>query len=55
MEENESISPEDMKLLFITDSVDELVEHIKKHSIKKFDLKKEAYKPKWWYFEKTKK
>lgn len=54
MVENESISPEDMKLLFITDSVDELVEHIKKHSIKKFGLKKEVYKPKWWYLEKTK-
>ncbi len=30
MEKNESISQEDMKLLFVTDSVEELVEHIKK-------------------------
>jgi uncharacterized protein (TIGR00730 family) len=51
MEKNESISQEDMKLLFVTDSVEELVEHIKKYSIKKFGLKKKIYKPKWWFGE----
>lgn len=51
MEKNESISQEDMKLLFVTDSVEELVEHIKKYSIKKFGLKKKAYKAKWWFGE----
>lgn len=51
MEKNESISQEDMKLLFVTDSVDELVEHIKKYSIKKFGLKKKIYKAKWWFGE----
>lgn len=51
MEKNESISQEDMKLLFVTDSVEELVEHIKKYSIQKFGLKKKAYKAKWWFWE----
>lgn len=51
MSKNESISPDDMKLLFITNSVTELVTHIKKHSITKFGLKKEIYKPKWWIGE----
>ena len=44
MVENESISPEDMKLLFITDSEEEVVKHIKNHTIKKFGLKKQEYK-----------
>ena len=51
MRKNESISPEDMQLLFVTDSVEELVAHINKHGIKKFGLKKERYKPKWWFGE----
>jgi uncharacterized protein (TIGR00730 family) len=54
MSDNESISSEDMKLLFVTDSVEDLIEHIKKHAIKKFGLKKQAYKPKWWLGEKKK-
>ena len=44
MSDKESISSEDMKLLFVTDSVEDLIEHIKKHSIKKFGLKKHMYK-----------
>ena len=35
MAKHETISPEDMKLLFVTDSVDELITHIKKYAIKK--------------------
>jgi len=38
MAKNESISFEDMDLLFITDSVEEMAEHIKTHAIKKFKL-----------------
>jgi uncharacterized protein (TIGR00730 family) len=53
MEKNESISSEDMKLLFVTDSVEELVAHIKKYSIKKFGLKKEKHQPKWWFGERS--
>ncbi len=48
MSQNESISPEDMSLLFVTDSVEELIEHLKKHAIKKFGLKKLEYKSKRW-------
>lgn len=47
MVKHESISPEDMQLLFVTDSVDELVAHLKKHAIKKFGLKKKEYKARW--------
>jgi len=52
MAENESISPEDMKLLFVTDSVEEMAGHIKTHAIKKFKLVKRGQKPKWWFGEK---
>lgn len=51
MVQHESISPEDMKLLFVTDSVADLVAHIEKHAIKKFGLRKIHYKPKWWFGE----
>jgi len=51
MATNESISPEDMKLLFITDSVEELIAHIQTFSIKKFGLVKKEIKPKWWLGE----
>lgn len=47
----ETISPAELKdYLLITDSVDEAMEHIRKHSIKKFGLKK-ARKPKWIFGE----
>lgn len=51
MAQNESISPEDMNLLFVTNSVEDLVNHIEKNSIKKFGLTKEKYSPKWWFWE----
>ena len=51
MVKNESISQEDMQLLFVTDSVEELTDHIKKYSIQKFGLKKEKHKTKWWFRE----
>jgi uncharacterized protein (TIGR00730 family) len=51
MAKHETISPEDMKLLFVTDSVNELVTHIEKYAIKKFGLRKIQYKPKWWFGE----
>ena len=51
MVENESISPEDMKLLFVTDSVEEMAEHIKTHAIEKFKLVKKEQKPNWWLGE----
>tara|TARA_R110002051_G_scaffold324641_1_gene422904 strand:- start:835 stop:1587 length:753 start_codon:yes stop_codon:yes gene_type:complete len=51
MAENESISSEDIKLLFVTDSVEELINHIETYSIKKFQLVKKQVKPKWWLGE----
>lgn len=51
MAKNESISPEDMKLLFVTDSVEDLIAHIETYSIKKFGLIKKQVKPKWWLGE----
>lgn len=55
MIKQESISPEDMDLIFVTDSAEEVVQHIKEYAIKKFGLIKEQYKPKWWYWENRKK
>lgn len=51
MAKNESISQEDMALLFVTDSVEELIAHIEAHSIKKFRLINKQNKPKWWLGE----
>jgi len=51
MAKNESISPEDMELLFVTDSVTEMAEHIKTHAITKFKLVPKPQKPKWWMGE----
>jgi hypothetical protein len=51
MAEAESISEKDMKLLFVTDSVSELIAHIREHSIEKFGLVRKARQPKWWFGE----
>lgn len=51
MAENESINAEDMKLLFVTDSVEDLMAHIETYSIKKFGLVRKQYKPNWWFSE----
>ena len=37
-----TVSEEDLKLLFITDSVDEAVKYIEEHAINKFDLRKKS-------------
>ncbi len=51
MAHHESIDHEDMKLLFVTDSVEEMAEHIQTHAIEKFNLVKKPAKPKWWFGE----
>lgn len=51
MAQNESISPQDMELLFVTDSVDDLIAHIESRSVKKFKLIEKQVKPKWWLGE----
>ncbi len=55
MIKQESISPQDKDLIFVTDSTEEVVNHIKLHSIEKFGLVKKQYKPKWWYGENRRK
>lgn len=52
MAKNESINAEDMKLLFVTDSVEDLINHIEAYSVKQFGLVRKQYKPKWWFSEK---
>jgi len=49
MAETESISPEDMELIFVTDSPEEVIQHIRTHAIEKFGLSKIEYEPKWWH------
>lgn len=51
MAKNESINVEDMKLLFVTDSVENLMAHIETYSVKKFGLVRKQYKPRWWFSE----
>ena len=51
MAKNESIDEEDMQLLFITDSVEEMTKHIQTHAIKKFKLVKKQQKARRWFGE----
>lgn len=51
MADNESIDWDDMKLLFVTDSIEDLISHIELYAIKKFGLIKKQIKPKWWLGE----
>lgn len=46
-----TIDKKDMKNLLITDSVEEMTEFLKKHSILKYNLKKATHKRKWWLWE----
>ncbi len=55
MAKEESISPKDMKLLFVTDSVEDMTAHIQKHAVEKFKLVKKEQKPKWWFGESNQK
>ncbi len=43
-----TISPEDLDLCLFTDSVEEAIEHLKTHSIQKFNLQPEANTHKSW-------
>lgn len=54
MAEQESISNEDMKLLFITDSVEEMESHLNEYAIVKFNLIKKRIQSKWWFAESSK-
>ncbi len=51
MADKESISMMDMDLLFLTDSVEEMVTHLQIHSVKKFGLVRKPIKTSWWLGE----
>lgn len=51
MARNESIDAEDMDLLFLTDSVDEMVDHLREHAVRKFGLVRRPPKSQWWLGE----
>lgn len=46
-----TISPQDLDLVLLTDSIQEAVDHIKTHSIRKFGLKYADPKPQKWLLE----
>lgn len=52
LKEAGTISPEDLKLVLLTDSVEEAIEHLKEKSIGQFGLKYAKTKPLSWLFEK---
>lgn len=49
--DNDSISKEDTNLLFLTDFVEEMKEHLRDHAIKGFGLIKKPMKARWWFGE----
>jgi uncharacterized protein (TIGR00730 family) len=52
MNEQNTISPEDLDLCLFTDSIDEAVDHVVRNAIVKFGLKKKKeVKKLWWMFE----
>lgn len=51
MLQEQTISHEDLKLLYFTDSVEEMVTYLNTHAVKKFGLIKKQYKRHWWYGE----
>tara|TARA_R110002153_G_scaffold48004_5_gene135572 strand:+ start:1823 stop:2599 length:777 start_codon:yes stop_codon:yes gene_type:complete len=51
MADNESISKEDMDLMFLTDSVEEMKAHLKEHAVKRFGLIKKPMRKRWWFGE----
>jgi uncharacterized protein (TIGR00730 family) len=53
MVKEKTVSPEDLDLFLVTDSVEEAVEYIEKVSIKKFGLKRIMLKPSWVFGEKV--
>lgn len=51
MADNESISKEDMDLMFLTDSVAEMKAHLREHAVKRFGLIKKPMVRRWWLGE----
>lgn len=50
MAEQQTISPEDLRLVLLTDSVEEAMSHIRKYITTNYKVK--PRKPHWWLFEK---
>ena len=50
MKQHGTIGEHDLDLLFITDSVDEMKEHLREHAEQRFGLKR-VYKRHWWFGE----
>jgi predicted Rossmann-fold nucleotide-binding protein len=50
MVEEKTISPEDLKLLLVTDDINEAIDHISKYIKNNYVVK--TRKPSWWLFEK---
>ena len=51
MVEEKTISPDDMKLVLLTDSVSEAMDHIRKYITSNYKIK--SRKKLWWLFERT--
>jgi hypothetical protein len=51
MEREKTISPGDLKLLLLTDDIDEAIEHINTYVNKNY--KTVVARKKWWLFEKV--
>jgi uncharacterized protein (TIGR00730 family) len=52
MVQQKTISPDDLKLVKLTDSIEEAKEHIHKYIEKNYTIKKRD-RPFWWFFEKV--
>lgn len=50
MEQQKTISPEDLKLVLLTDDIDEAMAHIRTYILGNYEIKSRR-KPKWWLFE----
>ncbi|MBC2840259.1 TIGR00730 family Rossman fold protein [Robiginitalea sp. SC105] len=51
MAKNESISPTDPELIFLTDSVAEMTEHLRIHAVRRFGLVRTPPRYRWWLGE----
>jgi hypothetical protein len=54
MAEKESISREDMNLIYMTDSVTEMRQHLLQCAVRKFGLVKKPLHSRWWLGERNK-
>lgn len=51
MAKNESIAPEDMELVFMTDSVEAMRDHLQKYAVERFGLVRKPIRTRWWLGE----